>query len=287
MNSAGKEGAAGDIRSALFEQFTDRYLPGPALDGKVDPKTAAEHARMMVGVYDNSRRIGVELLQAPEPRRTHQGRRQRGRDDQRSAGHEPGRRAAQVARSRAVRVARCGWQEPARRAGARTDGSFASASTDSRRSWCLSRRRPRHRRAGCCLRFSPDWSALLLTSLAWPVSALVRRHYGAPYRLAGQDAKAHRWVRIASTAVVAAVHRLGRHGRDDDGRLQPAVVEHRRLAVDSAAAVRGRVHRRGGRRRVERDGRRARPAQVVREDVGGGAGAGAARRCSGSRSPSI
>ena len=60
---------------------------------------------------------------------------------------------------------------------------------------------------------SPSWLlpaliaglfALLLTSLAWPVSALVRRHYGAPYRLAGQDAKAHRWIRIASTAVVVA-----------------------------------------------------------------------------------
>jgi hypothetical protein len=45
--------------------------------------------------------------------------------------------------------------------------------------------------------------ALLLTVLAWPTSALVRRHYGVPYRLAGQDAKAHRWVRIAATAVVA------------------------------------------------------------------------------------
>jgi len=45
--------------------------------------------------------------------------------------------------------------------------------------------------------------ALLLTVLAWPTSALVRRHYGAPYRLEGQDAKAHRWIRIASTGVVA------------------------------------------------------------------------------------
>src|SRR5262249_45747720 len=47
-------------------------------------------------------------------------------------------------------------------------------------------------------------TVLLLTSLAWPVSALVRRHYGAPYKLTGQDAKAHRWIRIASTAVIAA-----------------------------------------------------------------------------------
>jgi hypothetical protein len=45
--------------------------------------------------------------------------------------------------------------------------------------------------------------ALLLTVLAWPTSALVRRHYGVPYRLEGHDAKAHRWIRIAATAVIA------------------------------------------------------------------------------------
>ncbi|HEU4517583.1 MAG TPA: serine hydrolase domain-containing protein, partial [Steroidobacteraceae bacterium] len=57
MNSGGKEGASGDIRNALFEQFTDRYLPGPTLDGAVDANTAAEHARMISGVYDISRRM--------------------------------------------------------------------------------------------------------------------------------------------------------------------------------------------------------------------------------------
>ena len=40
----------------MFEQFTDRYLPGPTLDGQVDPQIAAEHARMMTGVYQVSRR---------------------------------------------------------------------------------------------------------------------------------------------------------------------------------------------------------------------------------------
>jgi hypothetical protein len=45
--------------------------------------------------------------------------------------------------------------------------------------------------------------ALLLMTIAWPVSALVRRHYRAPYPLTGQDAQAHRRIRIASTAVVA------------------------------------------------------------------------------------
>ena len=34
---------------------------------------------------------------------------------------------------------------------------------------------------------------------------MVRRHYGVRYPLAGQDAKAHRWIRIASLAVLASV----------------------------------------------------------------------------------
>ena len=47
--------------------------------------------------------------------------------------------------------------------------------------------------------------ALLLSVIAWPVSALVRRHYGVKYALTGADARAHRWVRIASLAVLASV----------------------------------------------------------------------------------
>src|SRR5262249_53013396 len=45
--------------------------------------------------------------------------------------------------------------------------------------------------------------ALLLTTLAWPISALTRKHYGVAYGLTGGDALVHRWIRIASTAVVA------------------------------------------------------------------------------------
>ena len=37
--------------------FADRYLPGPALAGEVDAKTAAEHAAMIAGTYENSRRM--------------------------------------------------------------------------------------------------------------------------------------------------------------------------------------------------------------------------------------
>jgi CubicO group peptidase (beta-lactamase class C family) len=57
FNSAGKGGAAGTLRTALFHDFSDRYLPYQgAPDGKVDEKTAAEHARLMSGTWENSRR---------------------------------------------------------------------------------------------------------------------------------------------------------------------------------------------------------------------------------------
>src|SRR3546814_20433265 len=46
---------------------------------------------------------------------------------------------------------------------------------------------------------------LLLTVMAWPISALVRRYYGTPYRLAGMDARAHRLVRIAALLVLVAM----------------------------------------------------------------------------------
>jgi CubicO group peptidase (beta-lactamase class C family) len=56
FNSAGKAGAVGTLRGTLFQDFADRYFPnaGPQ-DGRVDPKTAAEHAHMISGVWVNSR----------------------------------------------------------------------------------------------------------------------------------------------------------------------------------------------------------------------------------------
>ncbi len=49
FNSQGKEGASGAIRSAVFDDFLGRYFPAPLDERTVDAKTAAEHARLMVG----------------------------------------------------------------------------------------------------------------------------------------------------------------------------------------------------------------------------------------------
>jgi CubicO group peptidase (beta-lactamase class C family) len=55
FNSLGKAGAAGELRTALFNDFADRYLPGPTDARRVDAKTSAAHAAMLVGSWIASR----------------------------------------------------------------------------------------------------------------------------------------------------------------------------------------------------------------------------------------
>jgi CubicO group peptidase (beta-lactamase class C family) len=204
VNSAGKGGAAGKIRTALFEQFTDRYLPGPTLDGKVDEKTVAEHARLITGVYDNSRRMDssfFKLLALAGPVKVFP--------------NEDGTISASIATT--LGGVPIKWREiepfvwrdvngESLLSAKVEDGRVVRFSFDGISPFMMFEPTP--------AAVSPGWLlpaligsliALLLTTLAWPVSALVRRHYGAPYRLTGQDARAHRWIRLAATIAVALV----------------------------------------------------------------------------------
>ncbi len=62
FNSAGKEGSAHTLRSALFEDFADRYFPSTGKDGRVDARTAAAHAQAMTGLWEGSRRNSTSFL---------------------------------------------------------------------------------------------------------------------------------------------------------------------------------------------------------------------------------
>ena len=66
FNSLGKEGAAGSLRMAMFEDFADRYLPGKPEEGKLDEKTAAAHAASMTGSWVNSRGSQSSFLRVLE-----------------------------------------------------------------------------------------------------------------------------------------------------------------------------------------------------------------------------
>jgi CubicO group peptidase (beta-lactamase class C family) len=63
FNSPGKAAAVQGLRTGIFEDFSDRYFPNVAPpDGRVDAKTAAEHARMMTGHWIVSRRVDTSFL---------------------------------------------------------------------------------------------------------------------------------------------------------------------------------------------------------------------------------
>ena len=204
VNSPGKEGAAGRIRTALFQQFTDRYLPGPTLDGTVDAKLAAEHAQLMTGTYDNSRRMqssffrlmglagGVKVsvnedgtLNVPMARNI-AGVPIKWREIEPFVWREVNGNsllAAQVQDGRVVQFS-FGGLSPFM--------VFEPSPATTSASWLLPV-------------LLAGVAALVLTTLAWPISALVRRHYGAPYRLSGRDAQAHRWIRIVSSVVIVVL----------------------------------------------------------------------------------
>ncbi len=63
FNSAGKDGAVQALRTGLFQDFADRYLPNIAAEvGSVPAAMAAEHARMMTGHWIASRREDSSFL---------------------------------------------------------------------------------------------------------------------------------------------------------------------------------------------------------------------------------
>ena len=203
FNSLGKEAAAGELRGALFEDFADRYFPGAPPEGKLDEKTAAAHAAMLTGSWVNSRgsqsnflaalelfgqaKVGLNAkgeLVLPflglngEPRHwiEYSPFVWRDRDT-----HE--RLAAQVVDGKAVRFS--------------IDGISPFMVFD----------RPVWYRDAGWLRplFCVSLAALALTAVFWPVTAIVRRRFGATLALNAPALRAYRLSKIAAVLIVAAV----------------------------------------------------------------------------------
>ena len=204
FNSAGKEGAVGPLRGALFQDFADRYLPNVAPpDGKVDEKTAKEHAQLMAGKWTVSRGsrsnflaitdfIGQNTLSVDEkgnlvtPFKTLGG-----------------------APRQWVEIAPFVWRDKNshdRFAAKVVDGKPVRWSFDTISPFMVFDRPEWYRDSGWLMPlFSLGLGALLLTGLFWPITAIVRRRYGAKLALDAKSLNVYRWSRIAAIAVVAAI----------------------------------------------------------------------------------
>ena len=199
VNSAGKDGAAQGIRTTLFHEFSDRYLPGAIAESTIDPKTAAEHARMVAGRYAGSRRADTSFVSLLylllQPTVNDNGDGTIGLSAVTSPSGIP---------LKWREIAPFLWREEASKellAGRVDNGRVVRLSFGENSPIQMFDRVPWSKSAGWWLPvLASTLAVLILTSLAWPINALTRRRYGVAPPLSGLDAKAQRLVRLAAVA---------------------------------------------------------------------------------------
>jgi CubicO group peptidase (beta-lactamase class C family) len=229
FNSLGKEGAAHNLRGALFQDFADRYFPAPRPQGRVDAKTAAEHAALLAGSWANSRgsqsnflalagfieqiKIGVDKkgeLLVP---------------DLKGLNGEP---------RHWIEIAPFVWLDADshdRLAAKVVDGKPVRWSFDLLSPFMVFDRVPWYANSAWLVPWLlASVVALLLTALLWPVAAWVRRRYQAPLSLDPTSLRAYRWSRIGAILILAALGlwvmtfvMMLKDNNNLDGRLDPLV----------------------------------------------------------------
>jgi CubicO group peptidase (beta-lactamase class C family) len=200
VNSQGREGAAGAIRGALFDDFLARYFPGAPDAGSVDKKTAAEHAKLMAGYYESSRRPEtsfLSILSFAGPFKVSVGK-----DGLLTTSAFKGRNGApRYYREVAPFVWRdvdSGWRLAAKV----VDGHVQRLSIDEISPFMVYEPSPWWRSASWLIpAVGMAFTALLVTTLLWPVAAIVRRRNHLKLDLVGRDERGRVLSRVAAVAV--------------------------------------------------------------------------------------
>lgn len=196
VNSPGKDGQGKWLRDRVLESFADRYLPDmrPATPRQVDDATAKQHAQQLAGSYQSTRREDstfFSLLPLLSPLKVQ--------------ALEDGRVALELAGSRSVfrEVKPYLWEEEhgKRRLQAVVEnGRVARWGLEPYVFAFVFEPVPALSGSLALLLFGLSLVTLLLTTLLWPVAAVLRRKHGvaAP----GRPVLA---VRVASLLVLVAV----------------------------------------------------------------------------------
>lgn len=205
FNSGGRQGAVGGLRTAIVDQFADRYFPARPDTRRVPAETAAQHARMMAGTWVNSRgafssffnilelvgqlKVGVDGEGRPvvpflpglngEPRQW-------------------------------VEIAPFVWQDannPHERLAAQVEnGQVVRISVDTISPFMVFDRAPWYKDSAWLLpALMLGLAILALTALLWPIRALVRRKFGATLALEKRELTSFRLVRLFAWLIVGTL----------------------------------------------------------------------------------
>jgi CubicO group peptidase (beta-lactamase class C family) len=196
LNSLGRDNGAYAVRTGLLDGFADRYFPGPLQRGSMPPDVAKADAAVLVGHYDGSRREETGfasmlnlILQVTVTA-----------DEMGHIIASPVTGLGGQARP-FEEIAPFVWREIGGQdllAAKVVGGNVVMWAEDGDSPYLVYTRTPNWRDASWLLPvLGFSMAALLLTAVAWPVTGLVRRRYGANFSLQGRAAQAHRWLRVA------------------------------------------------------------------------------------------
>jgi len=203
FNSPGRKGAVQHLRSDLFTEFADRYFPGPRVDTRVDAATATRHARMLAGHWVASRRSETNFLSLV----AFMGQ------TKVEVGPKGGLVVPDFKGSNGVPIkwvetAPFVWNNPMgheRLAAKLVDGKPVRFSIDMESPFTVFDRPPFYKDGAWLMpSLSVALGALALTALFWPITAIVRRRYGARLELTGTQRSAFRLSKVAAWAIVLA-----------------------------------------------------------------------------------
>ena len=197
VNSPGRDGRGKWLRDSLFESFVDRYLPDarPASKREVDDATAKQHAQLLAGPYRTTRREDstfLSLLALLSPLRVQ--------------ALEDGRVAIDLAGSRSVfrEVKPFFWEEEhgKRRLQALVEnGKVVHFGLEPYVFAFIFEPVPAMAGTGALVALCAALLVVTLTTLLWPVAAILRRRHGVQ----AKPPKAVSGVRWASVASLVAI----------------------------------------------------------------------------------
>ncbi|MBB4929506.1 CubicO group peptidase (beta-lactamase class C family) [Lipingzhangella halophila] len=195
MNSSGNPGSANvTLRTALMEEFADRYFPGAESgEGEVE-STASEHAAMLEGTYANSRSIHSNFLSALYLVNEHQITAQ----EDGTILLEPSPTTGKPAVFEEVEP--WVWREVdggSTMAARVVDGEVEAIGTTAS---TLMPADPVTQSSVSLPIMGASLVVLLLTIVSWPIGAIVRKVRSLPKR----DPAARRWARVLTRAAVTA-----------------------------------------------------------------------------------
>jgi CubicO group peptidase (beta-lactamase class C family) len=204
MNSTGRDGAAGTVRASFMGGFSDRYFPEKAVDGEVPAATAAEHVRLMAGTYLSSRGQTSNFFSAlgflSQLRVTR---------DADGGLLVPALRDVNGGPLRWREVAPFVWQQVGgkeRLAARIEDGRVAFFSVDSVSPFLVMLPAPWWKSSAILAPLLAGAIVVLsFALLAWPATALLRRHYRLWPAHGGTPGRPWRISRIAAAGALAAV----------------------------------------------------------------------------------